>query len=70
MSLDNYKVALYRTSRMAGLAEVPAVCGCYALIPAREEALAELGSVFEMISAECGEQGLSLPADSTVIVNT
>ena len=31
--------------------------------------LAELESVFEMIAAEYAEQGVSLPADSTAIVN-
>jgi predicted RNase H-like HicB family nuclease len=35
----------------------------------REEALAELGGVFEMIAAEYGEKGLELPADSTAIVD-
>jgi predicted RNase H-like HicB family nuclease len=38
-------------------------------MPTREEALAELGRVFEMIAAEYCEKGLSLPADSTAIVN-
>jgi len=36
-------------------------------MPKREEALAELGSVFEMTAAEYGEKGLSLPAGSTAI---
>jgi len=51
------------------VAEVPAIRGCYALMPTLEEALAELRGVFEMIAAEYGEKGLSLPADSTAIVN-
>jgi predicted RNase H-like HicB family nuclease len=34
------------------VAEVPAIEGCYALMPTRQEALAELARVFEMISAE------------------
>ena len=38
-------------------------------MPTREEALAELASVFEMIAAEYGEKGMPLPADSTAIVN-
>ena len=46
-----------------------AIPGCYALMPTREETLAELGGVFEMIAAEYGEKGLPLPADSTAIVN-
>jgi len=51
------------------VAEVPAIRGRYALMPTREEALAELGGVFEMIAAEYDENGLLLPADSTAIVN-
>ncbi|MGD0668745.1 MAG: type II toxin-antitoxin system HicB family antitoxin [Bryobacteraceae bacterium] len=65
MSLDDYKVVLYRNRPDGWVAEVPAIRGCYALMPTREEALAELGSVFEMIAAEYGEKGLSLPADSS-----
>jgi hypothetical protein len=38
-------------------------------MPTREEALSELGEVFDMIAAEYGEKGLPLPADSTAIVN-
>ena len=38
-------------------------------MPTREEALAELGRVFEMIAAEYADKGLPLPADSTAIVN-
>jgi predicted RNase H-like HicB family nuclease len=34
------------------VAEVPAIPGCYALMPTREEALAEMVRVFEMIAAE------------------
>jgi predicted RNase H-like HicB family nuclease len=69
MNLDDYKVVLYRNQPDGWIAEVPAIPGCYALMPTREEALAELGRVFEMIAAEYGERGLSLPADSTAIVN-
>jgi hypothetical protein len=38
-------------------------------MPAREEALAELGGVFEIIAAEYAGKGLPLPIDSTAIVN-
>jgi predicted RNase H-like HicB family nuclease len=69
MGLDDYKVVLYRNQPNGWVAEIPAIRGCYALMPTREEALAELGSVFAMIAAEYGERGLSLPADSTAIVN-
>jgi predicted RNase H-like HicB family nuclease len=69
MALDDYKVVLYRNQPDGWVAEVPAISGCYALMPTREEAVAELGRVFEVIAAEYAEQGLSLPADSTAIVN-
>jgi predicted RNase H-like HicB family nuclease len=51
------------------VAEVPAIEGCYALMGTRQEALAELGRVFEMISEEFQEKGLSLPSDTTEIVH-
>lgn len=69
MSLDDYKVVLYRNKPDGWVAEVPAIRGCYALMPTREEALAELGRIFEMIEAEYRENGLPLPPDSTGIVN-
>jgi predicted RNase H-like HicB family nuclease len=52
VTLDNYKVVLYRNQPEGWVAEVPAISGCYALMSTREEALAELGHVFEMIAAE------------------
>jgi len=69
MSFEDYKVVLYRNQPDGWVAEIPAIQGCYALMPTREEALAELESVFQMIAAEYREIGLSLPADSTAIVN-
>jgi predicted RNase H-like HicB family nuclease len=69
MNLDDYKVVLYRNRPEGWVAEVPAIRGCYALMATREEALAELGRVFQAIAAEYGEEGLSLPADSTAIVS-
>jgi len=69
MTLDDYKMVLYRNQPDGWVAEVPAIPGCYALMPTREEALTELESVFEMIAAEYGAKGLPLPADSTAIVN-
>jgi predicted RNase H-like HicB family nuclease len=48
------------------VAEVPAIRGCYALMPTREEALAELAGVFEMIAAEYSEEALSLPGHDSL----
>jgi predicted RNase H-like HicB family nuclease len=69
MALDDYKVVLYRNQPEGWVAEIPAIEGCYALMPTREEALAELGRVFEMIAAEHREKGLALPSDTTAIVH-
>jgi predicted RNase H-like HicB family nuclease len=52
MTLDDYNVVFYRNQPSGWVAEVPAIEGCYALMPTRQEALAELGLVFEMISEE------------------
>jgi len=57
MSLDDYKVVLYRNQPNGWVAEIPAIRGCYALMPTREEALAELESVFKMIAAEIRREG-------------
>ena len=69
MGLDDYKVVLYRHDVTGWVAEIPAVPGCYALMATREEALAELRLVFDMIASEYAEQGRALPADTTEIVN-
>ena len=69
MTLDDYKTVLYRQEDGAWVAEIPAISGCYALMPSREEALSELKDVFEMIAGEYHEQGQALPEDSTEIMN-
>ncbi len=69
MTLDNYKTVLYRQEDGSWVAEVPAVSGCYALMPTREEALSELVHVFELIVKEYREKGQPLPDDTTEIVN-
>jgi len=68
MSFDSYKLVLYRQDE-GWVAEIPSIPGCYALMPSRETALAELQRVFELIAAEYREQGKDLPADTTEIVN-
>lgn len=68
-SLDAYKIVLYRQDDESWVAEVPAISGCYALMPTREEALQELSHVFAMIAEEYQERGASLPEDTTEIVN-
>ena len=69
MTLDDYKVVLYRNQPEGWVAEVPSLQGCYALMATREEALTELERVFEMIAAEYRDKGLPMPADTTAIVH-
>lgn len=69
MSLEDYKVVLYKNQPDGWVAEIPAIEGCYALMPTREEALAELGEVFRMIEVERLEAQLPMPLDTTEIVH-
>ena len=69
MGLNDYKIVLFCQEDGSWVAEVPAIAGCYALMPTREEALEELASVFEMIAEEYREKGLTLPKDTTEIVH-
>lgn len=69
MSLDDYKVVLYRNEPSGWVAEVPSIPGCHALMPTREAALAELVAVFQLISEEYAERNQMLPADTTEIVH-
>jgi predicted RNase H-like HicB family nuclease len=45
------------------VAEIPALPGCWAIGPTREQALWELGHVFREILAEHQRVGRSLPED-------
>ncbi len=69
MTLDDYKVVLYRNQPDGWVAEVPSIPGCYALMGIREEALRELEGVFQMIATEYSGRGRSLPKDTTEILN-
>jgi predicted RNase H-like HicB family nuclease len=69
MRLEDYKTVLYRQEDDSWVAEVPAIPGCYALMPTREQALAELTKVFQMIAEEYSEKGIPLPADTTEILH-
>ena len=69
MKLDDYKTVLYRQQDGSWVAEIPAIAGCYALMDTREAALVELSNVFGLIAEEYREKGLTLPSDTTEIVN-
>jgi len=57
MTLDNYKLVLYRNKPDGWVAEVPSIPGCYALMATWAEALAELEEVFQMIATEYSDRG-------------
>jgi predicted RNase H-like HicB family nuclease len=66
--LQDYKTVLY--CRDDGwVAEIPAINGCYAIMPTREAALAELTRVFELIAREYRKRDIALPPDHTRIVS-
>jgi predicted RNase H-like HicB family nuclease len=69
MKLEDYKTVLYRQEEGSWVAEIPSIPGCYALMSTREEALAELAAVFEMLSAEYRDKGRPLPADTTEVLH-
>ena len=69
MSLDDYKVVLYRNQPSGWVAEVPSVPGCHALMATPEDALAELTAVFQMIAAEYAGRNEPLPIDTTEILH-
>jgi len=69
MTVDDYKTILYRQDDGSWVAEIPSISGCYALMPTREAALAELNRVFAMIADEYRERSMNLPADTTEIVH-
>jgi predicted RNase H-like HicB family nuclease len=69
MAFDDYKVVPYRNEPTGWVAEIPAIPGCYALMPTRAEALAELEEVFRMLKEEYRDRSIALPSDTTEIVH-
>ena len=69
MKYEDYKMVLYRQDDGWWVAEIPSLPACYALMPTREEALAELRLVFGMIEEEYQQKGSPLPPDTTEFVN-
>ena len=66
--LHDYKTVLYSQDD-SWVAQIPAISGCYAIMPTRESALAELTRVFEVIAGEYRRKGQPLPPDNTEIVH-
>jgi predicted RNase H-like HicB family nuclease len=65
MTIADYKIVLYWQEELAWVAEIPAISGCYAMMPTPEQAVGELIGVFRMISEEYQEKGLLLPIEAT-----
>jgi predicted RNase H-like HicB family nuclease len=65
MTVQDYKTVLYRQEDGSWVAEILAIPGCFALMASREEALAELNCVFEMITEEYRDKHVPLPADTS-----
>lgn len=51
------------------MAEIPAIAGCYALMPTRDAVLEELAKVFALIAEEYRSKGTPLPSDTTEIIH-
>lgn len=66
-SLFDYKVVLYRQPDGSWAAYAPAIAGCHAVMPTRDEVLAELQNVFEMIQEEREAAGQTMPADRELV---
>lgn len=60
MKLEDYKTVFNRQEDGSWVAEIPAISGRYALMPTREEVLAELSSVLAMIAEDYRERSMRL----------
>ena len=63
--MRNYRAIFYQQQDGAWVAKIPAISGCYVLVPTQEEAIDEVRRVYAMIAEEYREKGLSLPTDTT-----
>jgi predicted RNase H-like HicB family nuclease len=70
VQFEDYKIVLFRQQDNTWVAEIPAIKGCYAVMPEFGEALRELKRVFGVIEQEYFVKGLALPADTTKIMHT
>ncbi len=50
------------------MAEIPALTGCYAVMPTPEDALREIMRVFQIIAEEYHIKGIVLPSDNAQVV--
>ena len=69
MQFEDYKIVLYRQQDSSWVAEIPAIKGCYAVMPTIDAAIPELRRVFGIIEQEYLAKGLTLPSDTTKIMH-
>lgn len=69
MQFEDYKIVLYRQKDGSWVAEIPAIKGCYAVMPSIDAAIPELRRVFGIIEQEYRAKGLTLPSDTTKIMH-
>jgi predicted RNase H-like HicB family nuclease len=69
VQFEDYKIVLYRQQDSSWVAEIPAIKGCYAVMPAIDAAIPELRRVFGIIEQEYRAKGLTLPNDTTKIMH-
>jgi len=70
VQFEDYRIVLYRQQDNTWVAEIPAIRGCYAIMPEFSDALQELKRVFAIIEEEYRVKGLTLPNDTTKIMHT
>ena len=68
MQKSRYHAIVYRQAEGPWVAKVPALSGCYAMMPTKEEALEELRRVLRNIADDYQGQGKELPNDTTQII--
>jgi predicted RNase H-like HicB family nuclease len=69
VQFEDYKIVLYRQQDGTWVAEIPAIKGCYAVMPTIDAAIPELRRVFGIIEQEYRVKGLALPNDTTKIMH-
>jgi predicted RNase H-like HicB family nuclease len=69
VQFEDYKIVLYRQQDGTWVAEIPAIKGCYAVMPSIDAAIPELRRVFGIIEQEYRVKGLALPNDTTKIMH-
>ena len=68
-TMNDYTIILRPDDNGTFVAHIPAIKGCHAWGETPEQARVELQNVFDMITEEFRENGLSLPQDVVLVVS-